>query len=317
MPRLWFHSLLTLGVFLVLGSCLASAGEPMLGVPTGGVFECPTCCTPTPRFTPTMFGDWTDPAPDPFTGGRRLQPIAATYSAFKIAENESPRPQDRLFATYNFYSNVLDTQDIHRQFVGFEKTFLEGNASLGLRVPFFQIDSASSNTSDIDDLNVILKYALVNECDLVLSTGLAFTLPTGPAYQPVIGDAKDVWVLQPFVGYYLGTGAWYVHGFSSVAVPTDDIAPTVLFNDIGIGYWLETCHGPLTAIVPTFEVHVNTPLTHRSAGDPERRSDSVDLTAGAHFVLGDSLSLGAAGCTSVTGPKLFDFEVLLNLNWRF
>ena len=69
-----------------------------------------------------------------------MQPLAASYSAFKVAENESPLPMDRLFVTYNFYGRVLGTQDIHRETVGVEKTIFGDRASLGLRLPFFQID---------------------------------------------------------------------------------------------------------------------------------------------------------------------------------
>jgi hypothetical protein len=43
-----------------------------------------------------MFGDWINPDVDPFTSTRKPQPVAASYSAFKVAENESPLPLDRL-----------------------------------------------------------------------------------------------------------------------------------------------------------------------------------------------------------------------------
>lgn len=62
---------------------------------------------------------------------------------------------------------------------------------------------------------------------------------------------------------------------------------------------------------------MNTPLTHRSADDPERRRDSVDLTAGVHLELGERTWLSLAAATPVTGPRLFDAEALVRLNWRF
>jgi len=71
-----------------------------------------------------------------------------------------------------------------------------------------------------------------------------------------------------------------------VDVPTDAVAPTVLFNDLGVGYRLPVGQ-LLRAVIPTFEVHVNIPLTHRSASDPERRRDSVNLALGAHLELGE------------------------------
>ena len=99
-------------------------------------------------------------------------------------------------------------------------------------------------------------------------------------------------------------------------MPTDAVAPTVLFNDLGVGYRLAV-GGLLRAVIPTVEVHVNTPLTHRSAGDPERRRDSVHVTLGAHLELGKRTWLSFAAATPVTRPRLFDAEARARLNWRF
>jgi hypothetical protein len=107
-----------------------------------------------------------------------------------------------------------------------------------------------------------------------------------------------------------------VHGFLSVDVPTDAVAPAVLFNDLGVGYRLPA-GGFLRAVIPTMEAHVNIPLTHRSARDPERRRDSVDITVGAHLELGERTWLSFAAATPVTSPGLFDAEALARFNWGF
>jgi hypothetical protein len=246
-----------------------------------------------------------------------LQPLATKYSSFKVAENESAAPMDRLFVTYNFYSRVLGTQDIHRESLGVEKTVLQGTASIGLRLPFYQINSDfGPDSAKVDDLTLIFKYAPLRAADGALSTGLVVTLPTGPSYQPAAAHDRTIAQLQPFLGYLWRPGAFYLHGFLSVDVPTDAVAPTVLFNDIGIGYRLPV-GGILRAVIPTFEVHVNTPLTHRIVGDPERRRDSVDLTLGAHLELGERTWLSFAAAAPVTSPRLFDAEILARLNWRF
>ena len=41
-----------------------------------------------------------------------MNPKRALLYRFKVAENESPLPMDRLFVAYNFYSRVLGTQDV-------------------------------------------------------------------------------------------------------------------------------------------------------------------------------------------------------------
>ncbi|MBI1831565.1 MAG: hypothetical protein HYR84_08970 [Planctomycetes bacterium] len=298
----------------------ASAQEP---TPLAAWTKPEPGCDAKPRcFTPTMFGDllpYIDQ--DNFTDGtskRRLVAIPVSYGAFKIAENESVRPQDRVFGSYNYYNNVLGIADVHREIVGFEKTFLNGNASIGLRVPFYQsIADSGKNQAAFDDLTVILKYAVINRPDTVVSTGIAVTVPPGPAYQPIAGAARDITLLQPFVGAYLGAGKWYVHGFSSLLYPTDTVAPVVLFNDLGVGYYWKQSGRWLTAVVPTAEVHVTTPINHRSDADPERRRDTVDVTGGAHFLFGNRTSIGVAVGTPVTGPRIFSVEGILNFNWRY
>jgi hypothetical protein len=277
---------------------------------------------PAPFIPPPMFGDWIDPdtqpvAPQPEqepskTKPKTVLPVVTSYGPFKIAENESPLPQDRFFLTYNYYSDVLGS-DFHRETLGMEKTFLDGDASIGLRVPFFQF----KGDAEIDDLSLIFKYAFWRQDNCALSGGLAVTIPIN-AYETVeSGDDEYIPLLQPFVGCLWQRGNFFVHGFSSVGVPTNDVLPVMLFNDLGIGYRFECDMGPVTAVVPTFEVHVNTPLNHRDEGDPERRRDSVDLTAGAHFMLGDKATFGLAVGTTVTHPRLFDVEALASLNVRF
>ena len=45
-------------------------------------------------------------------------------------------------------------------------------------------------------------------------------------------------ILQPFAGWVRTIGEkFYLHGFHSIAIPTDGRDVTVLFNDIGIGCW--------------------------------------------------------------------------------
>jgi hypothetical protein len=248
--------------------------------------------------------------------------IPAAYSAVKVAENESPLPQDRVFVTYNYYNNVNSIVDFHRETIGFEKSFFDGTSSLGIRLPFFQVDDEGPNRqSKIDDVSVILKYALIRDRDAgnVLSAGVSITMPSGAAYRTTTGDELAITFVQPFVGYVRNQENWYVHGFMSLVVPTDEVAPKILFNDLGLGYWVYRGNGQgiVTGVVPTFEVHANTPLSHRGSSDPERRRVSVDLTAGSHVVFNHASSLGLAVGTPVTGPRLFSVEALVQLDLAF
>jgi hypothetical protein len=253
--------------------------------------------------------------------------------AFKITEDESPRPQDRIYTTYNYFNNVngslnppgLAQTDIHREVLGLEKTFLNGNASLGLRVPFVQVEGDGSiRRQDIGDLSFIAKYAFINDrcTGNVLSGGLVVTVPTGANFLPEgIPDIHPT-LLQPFLGAIYNMGSFYAQGFSSVLVPTDSRDVTFLFNDIGFGYFLykaeRRCDRLLTSVVPIFEVHVNTPLNHRGAlTEPIGGTDIVDLTFGTTFGLGRASTLNLGVVTPVTGPKPFDIEAQVQFNYRF
>ena len=55
-----------------------------------------------------------------------------------------------------------------------------------------------------------------------------------------------------------------MQGFSAIAVPIHSQDLLLAFNDIGVGYFVYRDRELrlVTAVAPTFEVHVNTPLNH-------------------------------------------------------
>jgi hypothetical protein len=268
-------------------------------------------------------------------------PINVVRGALKIGENESPRPQDRIYATYNFFADVngslvvpgLPNTTVHRETLGLEKTFLDGNASIGLRLPLIQIGGPGNiRGQGMGDLTAILKYAIVNEFiergdgtiagGNVLSAGIAVTAPTGDtvtyaARTPVIHAT----MLQPFVGATLTRESWFVQGFSSVAVPTDDRDTTWLFNSLQVGYTLyedPTQTRILRSLSPILECHVNTPLTNRGLSRlPIGAMDQVSITAGTTIGLGRSAVLNLGANVPLTGPKPYSIETIAQLNWRF
>ncbi|MBI1830461.1 MAG: hypothetical protein HYR84_03310 [Planctomycetes bacterium] len=288
-----------------------------------------------------------------------LVPIFSS-GAFKIAENTSPRPLDRVFFTYNYFNNLngpgnqadpgLNATDttkaklgpnattvktdtffppmprfnanLHREVFGFEKTFLDGNASIELRVPIGQQQTNIDgfNFSNVGDLTIFGKYALLNDRDTgnVFTLGFAVTAPTGPS-TPTIDGSLHATLLQPWFGYIWNAERFFVHGFHSVVAPTDARDVTLLFNDVGVSYWLYRA-GPerrITSVVPTAEVHITTPVTHRDMNGPAFVPDLVVLTGGLHvgFLRNFTLSLGIA--VPVTGPRIFSAEYSLQFNRRF
>lgn len=253
-------------------------------------------------------------------------PINVLRGSFKIAENESPKPLDRVFFNYNFYSGVdngINTFDIHRGTIGFEKTFLDGNASFGLRVPFIDRGGQDSG-AEIGDISFIGKYAFINDASgNVLSAGLVVTAPTAQqahGFDVLRGHQIHSTVLQPFIAGKFQAGSFFVHGFSSVAFPTDSRDVTWLFNDIGLGYWaFRDDQAPvLRGIVPMIELHINTPLEQSNTiGSPFPLETVVNLTGGVQFNFAQGIQFGVAAGTPLTGPKPYEFETIARLNFRY
>jgi len=275
--------------------------------------------------------------------------VSRAGSGFKVADNASPKPQDRVFFTYNYFDNLRGIGDsapasvttrtipnvatvtttvpgvlvagrgsnVHRELVGFEKTFLGGDASVELRVPVFQSDGpANSFAADgFGDLTVIGKYAFLNDpFGNVFSVGLAVTAPTGPEINTIAGDINST-LWQPYFGYIARSGNLYFQGIHSVVIPTDSNDVTLLFNDLGAGYIIPTMGRGLAFVAPNFECHITTPLDESNV---VHISDIVTLTGGVHLGLGQGntvLSIGVA--TPVTGPRPMDIEAFVQLNFRF
>src|SRR5260370_20266835 len=216
----------------------------------------------------------------------------------KISENESPRPVDRVFFEYNYYNNVdkLDfgpsRADLHREMIGFEKTFFDGNASFGMRLPFVELTgSPGFEESHVDDLTMIFKFAFINnrETGNVLSGGLVLTAPTGETVKVNGESTIHSTVFQPWGGFiYSFNRDAFVQGFSSIAVPTDARDVTIWFNSLGVGYHLYRGADPcatLKGVVPVAEFHLNTPLNHRGwDSQPLGFPDALDFTGGCYFV---------------------------------
>lgn len=298
-------------------------------------------------FDAGMFGDLTG-----FSGTRVLYsgysespvivqvPAAALGGGIKISDYESPRPQDRAFYHFNNFSYVnayspnLPPTHLARHILGFEKTLFAGNASVGLRLPFVNIHgNPQLAESQFSNMSIILKYAPRNDQPggNVISGGVAFTVPTGRDLQldlltepgnPFSAHriTLNATYFQPYLAFirYL-TPRLFVHGFSALLAPSDSRLVTLFTNDIGLVMRLlrPYAEGIIRGIMPTLEVHINTPLNHRGVlSQPVGFSDNVNLTAGCTFLL-QRATLGWAIATPVTVPRPFSVEVITSLNFRF
>jgi hypothetical protein len=297
-------------------------------------------------FNPAMFGDLgasgvgfinvpvvirggTASTPTSTVSTSRVRVPIVVHGSFKIADNESPRPTDRVFFTYNYYNRVEAdgvTLPLHREVIGFEKTFLDGNASFGLRLPFQQTTGGTSFTEfaahEVGDITLVSKYAFINDRNTgnVLSGGLALTVPSGD-HSVVLADGTALRsvLFQPYAGWIINSpGNVFAQGFHSLVVPTDSRDITEMNNDVGVGYWMyRNSDGFLRAIAPTIEGHLYTPLNHQNRNDLLSAPDIFTLTAGVNFVFPGNSTLGAAVAVPLTGPRPDNIEAILSLNVRF
>jgi hypothetical protein len=271
--------------------------------------------------------------------------IPAPGRTFRISENESPAPQDRVFFYFNYFDGAdgavnqglggsVGRIDVNRETFGCEKAFLDGLFSVGLRVPVntMHVDDGSlvglgGSSTDFGDVTLVTKMLLLQTpAGSALSAGLAVTFPTGPnSFSGVPGALFEDFhstTLQPYLGYiWRLTDNWYIQGFSAVDIPTSVEGVTLMFNDIGIGYFfIRDPEAFISGIAPTVECRVTTPLNHRDAFSSTSvfgTLDTVELTMGGTIEFGRRITFATAVVTPLTGPKPYDFQVLAQLNFRF
>lgn len=283
---------------------------------------------------PGMFGDLLQIEVVRQSVGNRLEAIApaAFRSSFSISDNESPRPLDRVFVTGHYFNgvarsllspNAVFAADVYREMIGFEKTLLQGNASVGMRLPFFQLtDAPGLNETCIGDVSVLLKYAFINDraSGDVFSGGLVMTAPTGPALHFAGQSTVNPLFLQPWLGDLWNWKDLFVQGFTSLAVPTDSRDAILFFKSVGVGYWLYRSDEPnrlLNALVPDVELHLTTPLDHKGLNTlPIGFPSILDFTGGFYFFLRGSV-LGVGVGVPLTGPKPYEYQIMANFNVRF
>ncbi len=101
---------------------------------------------------PPPFPPGTPPTPP---GARLASAVVPSVRGFKIAENQSPQPQDRVFFTFDYFSDLngalnrrfespVNDLTAYRYIFGFEKTFDEGFGSVGFRLPLDQLSANSA-----------------------------------------------------------------------------------------------------------------------------------------------------------------------------
>src|SRR5208283_1804169 len=136
---------------------------------------------------------------------------------FKLAEDTSPMPQDRVFFNYDYYHNVPINPSsnptinpnigVNAYTPGFEKTFLGGMMSFEMRLPMattmdnnvFFDGSTNTSEGEIGDLTMALKCLLLQMDTFAFSGGLAMTVPTAKGSQYFLSSGSPGFAPTPFM----------------------------------------------------------------------------------------------------------------------
>jgi hypothetical protein len=274
--------------------------------------------------------------------GRSVAAIVPAIRGFKIADNQYPRPVDRVWVSFNYYDGVnsglnkeigapIKNMQVYNEVFGFEKTFLDQQASVGFRIPVNTLTIGSGfpglagTHTSTGNFSSFFKYVLWEDRQgSLLSGGVDLSFPTGPktfaGYPSTLGI--NAFEMQPFLGYIYRQNDFFMQGFTSIAVPTDRNLATMYYFDIALGYFVYRSEDPralISAIVPVFETHLNIPLNW--AGFQPRyigsTPDVVDLTYGVNLGIANRAVLSTAYVHSVTGPTPFSGELAIMLNVPF
>jgi hypothetical protein len=256
-----------------------------------------------------------------------------TAGRTKVADGNSPLPQDRVYLHYGLFNGVPIAPGgltMNRFTPGLEKMFWDGTASVEMRFPFaasldsnIQVpDGIGGQDVEFGNIAIYLKVLIYASQRLALSGGLGVTSPTAEDLKVRLADGtpllrleNDSPHLQPFLaGLFTPHDRWFAQGFlqldidphgNSLSFNTGHgLTPvgrlndsTYLMADAGIGCWLHRSpFGVLTGVAPTVEVHYNTSL---------QEADSVALGGVRVGNFGDrveALNL-TAGATFCFGPS--------------
>lgn len=214
------------------------------------------------------------------------------------ADNFNPCPTDKIDLGLGWRDfGGFDVRDLT---FGIEKTFLDGRASIELRLPHFSdpIDSY------FGDLSIIGKYAFRERPNSVISAGLELTLPTA--------EFSDETALEPFVSWAWVPGTNVViQGHHSVTFITNEDFDPVISTDLAASYVVGLNAGWLKAIVPQVGLHYNWP-TNLPGGGSE-----LNLSLGSHFMFDRGLSATLAVGFPLGGLEPYDKRVTAGLQWNF
>jgi hypothetical protein len=242
-------------------------------------------------------------------------------SRFKIADNNSPLPDRRGLASFNYFNNPYEqTGRFYKGTSGFEWTWLDRHLSLDVRGGAgLYTNDFDSNATFATNPSAVVKALFLESGSFQMSGGFGVSFPSWDSPE---GAEETDFVFSPFLAWIWASrnSAWFLHGFEQWDIPTSG-GEMRLQSDVGVGYWIRRDDPTklITAWAPTAELHLYTPFEGSPDGDREGLpSDHVlNGTLGATFYFGptDSLAIGVGA--PLLGSKHYEWEGHLHFIHRF
>lgn len=308
---------------------------------------------------PNMLGD----LPGVSTGYRssggsyNFSDPAASIRRFKISENVSPLPQDRVYFNYNHFDDAVDVANggktyLDRYTFGGEKTFLDGLFSFEFRLAVSDgLDSKQSGSAaavrgtEFGNLQMALKSLLYSSNSCAVGGGLTLSVPTADDIEiDGVGSIEnDIVYIAPFIGFInMPSENTFIQGFSQVDVGLGGNSVlngtgnevgvlqdlTLMYNSISAGYWLHrdnSSNAICNGLAVMSELHYTTALDDGDSiglggGDALSTPGSVDsLNTTLGFVVRKGLTnIRTAYSVALDGDnRLYDSELLIQVNRQF
>jgi hypothetical protein len=215
---------------------------------------------------PNMLGDYLNPIVEfQYTGPCNCGdtaianlPLAAGGRRLRISENNKALPMDRFYFNFHHFHNAIDVNpditslfyagssgSINRYTLGVEKTFLDGQWSLDVRLPlaekYHTANSVfSAEGGNVGNVGLILKGLLLTTDRSIWGFGVGLDTPTGSDVTTHLPDADMVFQnesfhLSPFLGFLCApSDAWFTQGFVEVDIPLNGNGVDVLDRTSGL-----------------------------------------------------------------------------------
>ena len=242
-----------------------------------------------------------------------------TMARYKVADNNSPIPQWRLFYSSNFYNDPYGIGGhIQRSVPGVEMMLIQDMVSLEVRTSInsFNEFPNSDNNTEVGDVRTTIKSVIWRNQSTVVAGGMGIGWPVNKP--PAVPNG--VIYLSPYIGYLYQApcSPWFLQGFQQIDFPLERHDQILMHTDVGLGFWAyrNPCTG--IALAPTIELHAYTPFCSKPSGPLTGLiyNDAVNVALGGTAYLRRDLTVAMAAGLPLA-EKDYDVELQLQFNWRF